>query len=144
MQKQNFYTFPAVLNYADDGITISFPDFPGCLSCAFSDDEAVSMATDVLSLRLYVAEKSHENIPTPSNTLTLKKTLAENEIVILIRVHMPVIRRKSSTNSWTKHQIFEHNKKPGKVTVPTNVEALPELLANKIFEFTKITLDNDK
>ena len=142
MQKKDFYTFPAILNYADDGITISFPDFPGCLSCAFSDDEAVLMATDVLSLRLYIAEKSRENIPNSSNTLILKKTLAENEIVILVRVHMPVIRRKNSVKSWTRHEILEHPKKHGKVTVPINVEALPEALTKKIFEFTGINPDD--
>ena len=31
---KNEYTFIAVLEYADDGINITFPDLPGCISCA--------------------------------------------------------------------------------------------------------------
>ena len=29
---RNTYTFPATLDYADDGISISFPDLPECFS----------------------------------------------------------------------------------------------------------------
>ena len=28
------YIFPAVFNYAEDGISISFPDIEGCFSCS--------------------------------------------------------------------------------------------------------------
>lgn len=35
------YRFIAVLHFADDGISISFPDLPGCLPCADTEDEAL-------------------------------------------------------------------------------------------------------
>ena len=31
---QSSYTYPAIFNYANDGISISFPDLPGCFSQA--------------------------------------------------------------------------------------------------------------
>ena len=46
--KKDTYIFPAVLDYAEDGISIEFPDLPGCLSCAYSDEEALYMAKDAM------------------------------------------------------------------------------------------------
>mgnify|MGYP002624056519 CR=1 FL=1 len=60
---KDVYTFPAIFDYADDGISISFPDLPGCLSCADDNDAAVYMATDALSFRLYADELDNDPIP---------------------------------------------------------------------------------
>ena len=45
---KNEYAFIAVFEYADDGINISFPDLPGCLSCADvnNTEEAVKNAKE--------------------------------------------------------------------------------------------------
>ena len=32
------YSYVAVFTYEDDGISIEFPDLPGCLPCADKDD----------------------------------------------------------------------------------------------------------
>lgn len=53
-------------DYADDGISISFPDLPGCFSCASSDEEAIKMAKDALGLHLYSIEEDSEEIPDPT------------------------------------------------------------------------------
>ena len=99
---KDIYTFPAIFDYADDGISISFPDFPGCLSCASSNDEAVYMAADALGLRLYSDECDNINIPEPSDPLKLKRCLLENQVVTFIRVYMPLVRnmftKEKSTN----------------------------------------------
>lgn len=47
------YTFNAIFSYEDDGISIDFPDLPGCISCGFSNDEALSMAKEALELYLH-------------------------------------------------------------------------------------------
>lgn len=99
---KDIYTFPAIFDYADDGISISFPDLPGCLSCADTDDEAVYMATDALSLRLYTDERDNDPIPEPSNPLQLKKSLEKNQIVTLIRVFMPAVRSKFNEKAVSK------------------------------------------
>ena len=36
--------YPAIFRYHDEGISITFPDFPSCLSCADNIADAVCMA----------------------------------------------------------------------------------------------------
>ena len=54
---KDVYIFPAIFDYAEDGISIEFPDLPGCLSCADTDEEALYMAKDVLKGFYYVWKK---------------------------------------------------------------------------------------
>ena len=35
------YTYPAVFHYADDGISVEFPDLPGCLTFGNTTEEAM-------------------------------------------------------------------------------------------------------
>ncbi len=83
MKKDN-YIFPAVFDYADDGISISFPDLPGCFSCASTDEEALYMAKDAMRGWLLVSEEMGENIPlpTPLNNIATEK----NQTTVLIEV----------------------------------------------------------
>ncbi len=39
--KKESYIFPVIFTFDDDGITIEFPDLPGCISYADTLDEAV-------------------------------------------------------------------------------------------------------
>ncbi len=47
---KNTYIYPAIFHYADDGISISFPDLPGCFSAGDTEEGALSMAQEALSL----------------------------------------------------------------------------------------------
>ena len=53
----------AVFEYASDGINISFPDFPGVFTCAFSREEAFFMAKDCLQLYVYGMKRT--DLPKP-------------------------------------------------------------------------------
>ncbi len=86
------YIFPAILNYADDGISIEFPDLPGCLSCADSTEEAVKNSKEVLGLFLWSMEKDNDEIPKPTEITNLK--LEYNDIPLLVEVFMPPIRER--------------------------------------------------
>jgi hypothetical protein len=44
------YIFPAILTYADDGISIEFPDLPGCLPCAHT---TTKNSIELLKIRRY-------------------------------------------------------------------------------------------
>ena len=44
--KQDFYTYPAIFYYDPDGISVEFPDLPGCLTCADSTEEAFRRARE--------------------------------------------------------------------------------------------------
>lgn len=86
------YIFPAVLNYADDGITVSFPDLPGCLTCAQDTETALSRAKEALGLYLFDSEQSGETIPAPSSVPALE--LETGDVPMLIDVFMPSVRER--------------------------------------------------
>ena len=86
------YIFPAIFDYSEDGISIEFPDLPGCLPCADNVDEAVKNAKEALQLHLYGMEQDNEEIPQPSKINEIKT--AENQSIILIEVFMPPFREK--------------------------------------------------
>ena len=89
------YSFPAVLYYAKDGISIEFPDLPGCLPCAHSTGEAVKNAKEALGLHLWGMEKDNDDIPEPTDITKL--ILRENSIPLLVDVFMPSVRERLNT-----------------------------------------------
>lgn len=94
------YEYVTVFNYAEDGISISFPDLPGCLSCADTTSDAIKNAEEVLGLVLYDMEK--ENVKIPEPTPLEKVKCAENERAVLISVWMPLVRNEVEEQSVKK------------------------------------------
>lgn len=41
---KDHYIFLAIFDFAEDGISIEFPDLPGCLPCAHHTEEALKNA----------------------------------------------------------------------------------------------------
>ncbi|HOP94072.1 MAG TPA: type II toxin-antitoxin system HicB family antitoxin [Acetivibrio thermocellus] len=78
------YKFYAVFNYAEDGISISFPDLPGCISCGYSTEEAIEMAKE--ALQLYLEDMNQKDIPQPSNKDSIEKTISPNQKIYYIEV----------------------------------------------------------
>lgn len=97
---QDKYVYPAIFHYEDDGITISFPDLPGCFSCGDDEEEALFMATDVLGLWMLTLEEDNENIPVASDLNSIK--LDDNERTVLIEVWMPKVRKAINNKSIKK------------------------------------------
>ncbi len=95
---KNEYAFIAIFEYAEDGINISFPDLPGCFSCAETNatNEAIMNAKEALGLHIFGMEEDGEEIPepTPLKELNLKK----NCIPVLIDVFMPSVRMAAKTS----------------------------------------------
>lgn len=94
------YEFVAIFNYAEDGISISFPDLPGCLSCADTTKEAIKNAEEVLGLVLYDMEEENEKIP--EATLLEDVKCEKNERAVLINVWMPLVRNEIEEQSIKK------------------------------------------
>lgn len=88
--KKDYYIYPAIFEYEKKGISISFPDLPGCISCAKDDEEALYMAKDALGLYIVCAEEDGEVLPIP--TKLNKIILNQNQKVSLIEVNMPLFR----------------------------------------------------
>ena len=87
---KNWYSYIAIFNYKDDGINVSFPDLPGCLSCADTTEEAIQNAKEAMGLYLYDTELENEAFPVPSSLKTIE--LGKNDIPYLVEVFMPEVR----------------------------------------------------
>lgn len=88
------YSFVALFDYADDGISIVFPDLPGCYPCADKDDTdmALKNAKEALGLHIWGMEQDHEEIPVPSKITDLE--IEPGQVPVLIDVFMSPIRER--------------------------------------------------
>ena len=82
--KKDCYVYPAIFTYEDDGISVEFPDLPGCLTCVDTTEEAIKMTKEALGLHLYGIEEENETLPVASNIRDL--SLEKNQIPILIDI----------------------------------------------------------
>ncbi len=62
--KKDFYSYPAFFYYDADGISVEFPDLPGCLTCGSSDEGAFYCAREAMGLHLYGLEQDGDPSPT--------------------------------------------------------------------------------
>jgi predicted RNase H-like HicB family nuclease len=97
---KDHYIYPAIFSFDADGISVEFPDLPGCLTCGDNEEEALFMARDVLKLHLYGLEEDNDDIPQPSSLSNLK--LEQNQIPIFIEVWMPPFRDEMSNKAIKK------------------------------------------
>ena len=88
--KKDYYVYPAIFEYEKNNISISFPDLPGCISCAKNDEEALYMAKDALGLYIVCVEEDSEELPKPTNLQNI--VLDKNQKATLIEVNMPLFR----------------------------------------------------
>lgn len=98
--KKDYYIYPAIFEYEEKGISISFPNLPGCISSAKSEEEALYMAKDALGLYIVCAEEDGEELPKP--TPLNKIELSKNSRVILVEVNMPLFRESIENMSVKK------------------------------------------
>ena len=100
MEYRDLYIFPAIFSYADDGISIEFPDLPGAFTCGQTEEEAIYMAKDCLELHLYGLEEDNEHIPQASQIKDIK--LEDNQAIVLIKVNMKPIRHEMMNKAVKK------------------------------------------
>ena len=93
------YSVIAIVYTDDDGVSVEFPDLPGCLPCAESIDEAVDNAREALGLHLWGMEQDGENIPKPSTIKDIQ--IEDGGVPMLVDVFMPPFRDKL-TNRFVK------------------------------------------
>ena len=97
---KDFYAFPAIFHVADDGVSISFPDLPGCLPCASSLEEAFANAREALQLHIYGMEEDKETIPQPSPIRNI--STSDNETIAMIEAWMPPFRERMDNKAVSK------------------------------------------
>lgn len=57
MEKPDFYRYIALLDYEEDGVHVTFPDLPGCVTAGENEADAIKAARDVLALHLWGMEE---------------------------------------------------------------------------------------
>lgn len=87
---KNKYLYPAIFHFADDGISVEFPDLPGCLTYGDDEEEAFKNAKEALELHMFGLEEDLEDIPEASHIKDIK--LEENETLVFIDVWMIPVR----------------------------------------------------
>lgn len=95
MNYPDYYRYIAVFAYYEDGISITFPDLPGCVSFGKDEAEAMKCANEALMLHLWGMEQDNEPIPEPSTLRSVE--IAKDEIPTMIEVFMPPFREKQNS-----------------------------------------------
>ncbi|MCI9094043.1 MAG: HicB family protein [Coprobacillus sp.] len=124
--------YPAIFLQEDDGITITFPDLPGCISCADTFEEAYSMAKESMELFLedYIKDL-FESAPKPSRIQDIKTT--GNECIALIELDINrylrsfdnrAIKKTLTIPSWLNDIAVEKHLNFSKVLQEALIECL--------------------
>ena len=94
---KDYYVFPARIFVEADGVSVEFPDLPGCLTCGDTEEEALKNAKEALALHLYGMEQDGDPIPEPSKIKDLKSD--EGQIYALVEVWMVPFRDKMANKA---------------------------------------------
>jgi len=92
--KKDRYAYVAIFSYEEDGISIEFPDLPGCCPCAGKDDTAAAIANakEAMGLHMWGMEQDEEEIP--EATPITKLILESHQVPFLVEVFMPPVRER--------------------------------------------------
>lgn len=98
--KKDRYIYPALFDYADDGITVTFPDLPGCITCGDNDEEAFTMAKEAIALHLFGMEEDGD--PIREATSAKLVDTSSNQTVVLVEIWMPPFRQEMQNQAVKK------------------------------------------
>lgn len=68
-EKRMKIEYPAIFTHDEDGITVTFPDFPEAITCGATLEEALFNAVEVLDLTLKSRLNDEEPIPEPGHQI---------------------------------------------------------------------------
>lgn len=92
MGKKDVYRYWALIDTAEEGFSVRFPDLPGCLTSADSAEDAHAAAREALEGFMYVIEQDNDLIPTPSSLDSILSQADSGEAAFEVRVYMPTVR----------------------------------------------------
>jgi len=83
-------TFLAVFETDDKpGISVYFPDVPGCVSCGDNFDHALQMAKEALALHIYGMEKDGETLPKRKDVIP---KIGANDMIVPITIYPDIVK----------------------------------------------------
>lgn len=94
------FVYPAIFTYEEDGITVTFPDLPGCITSGESEDDAIRNAKEALEGFIYFTEEDNEELPKRTESRNIR--LEENQTVLLVDVWMVPVRDEMKNRSIKK------------------------------------------
>ena len=95
MNYPDFYRYIAVFAYYEEGISITFPDLPGCVSFGKDEEDGMKHAKEVLMLHLWGMEQDKDEIPEPSSLRSIE--VQKDEVLTMVEVFMPPFREKQNS-----------------------------------------------
>jgi predicted RNase H-like HicB family nuclease len=85
-------TYLAVFETDDNpGISVYFPDVPGCVSCGDDFDHALKMAQEALALHIYGMEKDGDELPVRTDKIF---GLNKDDLVVPISIYPDLIKEE--------------------------------------------------
>ncbi|WP_110931180.1 type II toxin-antitoxin system HicB family antitoxin [Paenibacillus bouchesdurhonensis] len=100
--KKDVYRFWALFDYAEEGISVRFPDLPGCNTFGNTAEEAHASAKEALEGFIYVMEQDGDNIPEPSTLDDILVQREDSEAACDVQIYMPVIREAMESKAVKK------------------------------------------
>ena len=83
-------TYLAVFETDEEpGISIYFPDVPGCVSCGENFDDALQMAKEALALHIYGMEKDREKLPKRTDKIP---QIGAGDMVVPVTVYPDIVK----------------------------------------------------
>lgn len=80
-------SFVAIFNFAEDGVSVRFPDLPGCLTCGDDFEEALRNAKEALGSHLLGMKRDGDEIPMASNPEELEVERGELLVIVSDSTH---------------------------------------------------------
>ena len=71
------------------GISVYFPDVPGCVSCGDNFDHALQMAKEALALHVYGMEKDGEALPERTDVIP---EIGAGDMVVPVTVYPDIVK----------------------------------------------------
>lgn len=102
MPKSDIYQFWAAFHHAPEGVSVRFPDLPGCFTSGVTTEEAFMAAREALEGFMYVMEQDNDPIPYPSPLEAIIKGLEAGEAACSIQAYMPTIREAMESKAVKK------------------------------------------
>ncbi|MBR4163712.1 MAG: type II toxin-antitoxin system HicB family antitoxin [Solobacterium sp.] len=101
---KNSIYYPAVFHASENskGYWVEFPDLPGCFTEGKTDEEAVEMAKEALSLYLDSSDENFDFIISKPSSLKDIQLLFPDEIIMLIEGNPEYYSRKYNTKAVKK------------------------------------------
>ena len=120
------YTYVAVLEYDEDGISVFFPDIEEAYTCSDNTEKVLFDAQEVLKLSIRSRINDGENIPKPTALKDIK--IGEGQYTSIVSVELEKEVEFDKKTLTIPHYLNEEAKKAGINFSQVLQKALKEML----------------